>query len=295
MLHRAVSLLSPMSFESPFAPFFDDVFFDSFVAMPRRPVLAPSAVRPPHPVGSQLQCRAVDKGVVLELEVPRFRQEHITVEADPASGTLVVTGRRGTGSDREAGNFRRAFKVPRDTYDLAKLESAVADGVLTIRLPELPRPVPTPLRRPRSRSEPHHDEDVAVERTAAAAAEADPAKTKEAERGAVAEAHPQQQLFEWPPRMEVAAKTETTPLTYTITMPAGVTGAPQVSLKIRDGTHLVVDVSYTSRTESEHGFSEQSGSFCRTFPLPEGTTKDHVAAKMEGAKLVITVRPPGPQ
>jgi HSP20 family molecular chaperone IbpA len=59
---------------------------------------------------------------------------------------------------------------------------------------------------------------------------------------------------------------------------------------VRDKKLLTVDVSYSVRTETESSYNEQSGSFCRTFPLPAGCTKDDVNATLEGDKLVIRIK-----
>jgi len=74
-----------------------------------------------------------------------------------------------------------------------------------------------------------------------------------------------------------------------MTMPPGVTD-PEVSVHLVHPGYLQVDVNHTSKTQNDFGFNEQRLAFSRTLPLPEGTTRDQVSAKMQDGKLVITLK-----
>jgi HSP20 family molecular chaperone IbpA len=103
----------------------------------------------------------------------------------------------------------------------------------------------------------------------------------------------QQQLvnvFQWPPKMEITPKSDSGPLSYTISLPPEMSN-PDVSLHVLQPGCLCVDVSHTSKSENPFGFNEQRLSFSRTIPLPEGTPKENVHASLkEDGKLVITVQ-----
>jgi HSP20 family molecular chaperone IbpA len=169
--------------------FFNDDFFDGFFALPRRVGILASHASP------QAQCRVTDDGLVLELEVPRFKKEHISVEAVPHSGRVVVTGKRDSQSapnalhsaGRTMPSFQRAFSVSPRVYNLTKLTSTVEDGVLTIRIPHHTEAEPaSPKLPPASRQ----DEAIAVNEVPPAV----PAESAVAAR--------QSTDFAWPPRMD---------------------------------------------------------------------------------------------
>jgi HSP20 family molecular chaperone IbpA len=269
--------------------FFNDDFFDDFFGFPtlrRRPALlsAPSMALVAQPSGPQAHCSVMEDGLVLELEVPRFKKEHIKIDANVETGRLVINAHRDTSDSQSAlhsagttvGSFRRAFKVSPRAYDLKNLTYTVEDGVLTIKIPQQPEAAPSSPKMPPAQTK---EEQISVEQAAPAAAA----------EGAVTEPR-EQAVFEWPPRMDVTPKSDNSPLKYTITMPSGLTGDPRISIKVRDGKLLVIDVSYTRRHETEHSYSEQSGSFSRTFPLPSGATKNDVSARMEGKQLIIEIK-----
>jgi HSP20 family molecular chaperone IbpA len=103
--------------------------------------------------GPRYEIRESQQALRIELEVPRYHSEDITVQADAESGLITVTGeRRGSGERNDDAaqrfdnllvasspltSFRRSFHVATSLYDMAQVQHSVADGVLTITVPKL--------------------------------------------------------------------------------------------------------------------------------------------------------------
>jgi len=294
-----------------------DSFFGDFFNFPRFGDIVQSS---PGPVGF---CRVLEDGLELELEVPRFRKEDITVDVDEKRGRLVISGKREPpsggsqkGTVHVAGtsvpSFSRVYTVDPRVYDLKKLSSDVAEGVLTIRIPyvetkvsiEPSQPAQAALKEGAKEAEDvpvAHEQPSATTTTTQTTQEGTTETPSAVPSAAVVEKQPASSLtgekgdqqmvdvFRWPPKLEVTPKSDKEPLSYTMTMPPGVTD-PEVSVHLVHPGYLQVDVNHTSKTQNDFGFNEQRLAFSRTLPLPEGTTRDQVSAKMQDGKLVITLK-----
>ena len=307
----ALSLFSSRP-RSMFDDLLGDSFFGDFFNFPRFENLVQSSP------GPSAYCRVQEKGLELELEVPRFRKEDIKVEADDKTGRLLISGCRDAPKGAQKGtfhvagssipSFRRVFTIDARGYDLKNISTNLEDGVLTILIPHLESKLAiehgqTPPGALKDTLESHpggsidsnipvtHESHGAAGETAAPSS----ALTETKAPGEIAtkqEGQQEQQLvntFRWPPKMEITPKSDSGPLTYTISMPSGMTN-PDVSLHVLQPGFLCLDVNHTTKSENEFGFNEQRLSFSRTIPLPEGTTKDKVDALLKDDKLLITVK-----
>lgn len=268
----------------------DDFFFRSplFDLSPSRS-LALASLSPVAPAfnsaGPNAHFRATKDAAVLEFEVPRFKTEDIKLETNEQKGRITIAGERKVDDKSQlhaAGtsitSFRRSFAVDPSVFDFKGVTYTVEHGLLTVTVP---------LR-------PQEQKKIDVPATATAADDVPilpdaTAAKPEADAGKAVATQQQEATttFEWPPKLTVANKSDKAPLTYTLELPAGAKDA-KVQLNVR-GKLLTVDVSHTVRRETKHGYSEQYGSFSRSFPLPDGATKDKVKAQMQGSKLVIEV------
>jgi HSP20 family molecular chaperone IbpA len=235
-----------------------------------------------------LAAHEVEDGVVVELEVPRYRSEDIKVTTDLATGIVTIEGRRpetrqGTQAHTSTSvpAFKRAFTVAPSQYDLTKLTSSVENGLLTIHVPRKPREEPKPIAPPKFTN-------VAIANAAAPV----PASTDKqlAVAGKANQVAELPKRGQWPPRMQMVEKTAAgVAQTYDVALPPAILPENVKLSVLEDGT-LRVDVSYSVRKESDHGYEEQSGSFSRYVSLPEGTKPEDVSARLEGGHLKIDVK-----
>jgi HSP20 family protein len=94
-----------------------------------------------------IDVRANEDAIVFVADVPGIKQEDLEVTLD--DGVLTIKGQRryeGTGKEkvwlgRSYGAFQRSFTLP-ETVDPEKLTADLADGVLTVRVAQLPRAKP---------------------------------------------------------------------------------------------------------------------------------------------------------
>lgn len=313
----ALSLFSARP-RSLFDDLLGDSFFGDFYNFPRINDFVQSSP------GPSASCRVQEKGLELELEVPRFRQEDIKIESDDKTGRLVILGKREAQRGAQKGtfhlagssipSFRRVFTIDPHVYDLKQISTHLEDGVLHLLIPYAERkPMieqqaqgqggalkETVTGRPSVGSSdtviPVTRESSTTKTTTEPPSTTSLMETKkpdEVARQGEEQQQQQQQLvnvFRWPPQMEITPKSESGPLTYTISLPAEMSN-PDVSLHVLQPGYLCVDVAHTSKSENPFGFNEQRLSFSRTIPLPEGTTKENVNASIkEDGKLVITVQ-----
>jgi HSP20 family protein len=91
--------------------------------------------------------RANEEEIVLFADVPGVKKEDLEVTLE--NGVLTIKGqRRYEGSDKEKvwlgrsyGAFERSYTLP-ETVDPERLTADLADGVLTIRIPQQPKAKP---------------------------------------------------------------------------------------------------------------------------------------------------------
>jgi HSP20 family molecular chaperone IbpA len=262
--------------------FFDDWFFsDPFFRAP-----AFHTMLAPFESTLNLAAHEVADGVEVELEVPRYRAEDIKVTTSVDTGLVTIEGKReqrdaaaaSTHTATTVPAFRRSFTVSPRRYDLTKLTSKVEDGLLVIRIPRKAAESPKKLE---AKAQP-----VSIAGTLAPQiTESKSADAKDTGKVALWGAMPQ-----WPPRLQVTERSAPgVAMTYTVALPEKVQ-PENVKLQVYDDGALRVDVAYSTRKESEHGFEEHSASFTRFLQLPEGTPQDAVSARFEGGQLKIDVK-----
>lgn len=94
-----------------------------------------------------IDVRANDEEIVFTADVPGIKEADLEITLE--EGVLTLKGQRryeGNGQDkvwlsRAFGSFTKQFTLP-DTVDAEKLTADLADGVLTIRVPQQPKAKP---------------------------------------------------------------------------------------------------------------------------------------------------------
>jgi HSP20 family protein len=94
-----------------------------------------------------IDVRANTDEIVFTADVPGLKQQDLEVTLE--DGVLSIKGQRryeGSGKDkvwlgRSYGSFQRSFTLP-DTVDPEKLSAELSDGVLTVRVAQLPKAKP---------------------------------------------------------------------------------------------------------------------------------------------------------
>ena len=98
-----------------------------------------------------IDVRSNNEAIVFECDVPGVKQEDLDVTLDKR--VLTIKGvRKFENKDREQvmlgrtyGAFSRAFTLP-ETVDESKLEAKLDAGVLTIRIPKMPKASPRKIQ-----------------------------------------------------------------------------------------------------------------------------------------------------
>jgi HSP20 family protein len=98
-----------------------------------------------------IDVRANDAEVTLICDVPGVRQEDLEITL--ANRVLTIKGmRRFDGRENERvtlgrtyGSFSRSYTLP-ESLDEAQLAAELADGVLTVRIPKLPKAQPRKIQ-----------------------------------------------------------------------------------------------------------------------------------------------------
>jgi HSP20 family protein len=106
--------------------------------------------------------RANEEEIVFVADVPGLKHEDIEITLD--DGVLTIKGQRryeGNNKDkvwlgRSYGAFTRSFTLP-DTVDPERLAADLADGVLTVRVPQIPKAKPRKIAISPRRTAPQLD------------------------------------------------------------------------------------------------------------------------------------------
>jgi len=94
-----------------------------------------------------IDVRANEEEIVFTADVPGLKHDDLEITLD--DGVLTIKGQRryqGNGKDkvwlgRSYGAFQRSFTLP-DTVDPERLSADLADGVLTVRVAQMPKAKP---------------------------------------------------------------------------------------------------------------------------------------------------------
>jgi HSP20 family protein len=99
-----------------------------------------------------IDVRASDTEVALVCDVPGVRQEDLEITLSNRVLTIKGTRRFDSGQQAEQvmlgrayGSFSRSYTLP-EALDEEKLEAELADGVLTVRIPKLPKAQPRKIQ-----------------------------------------------------------------------------------------------------------------------------------------------------
>lgn len=125
-------------------PMLDRLFDDVMTGVGGTAFKASSPVRSFSP---DIDVRANDEEIVFTADVPGLKHDDLEITLD--DGVLTIKGQRryeGSGKEkvwlgRSYGSFSRSFTLP-DTVDAERLAADLADGVLTVRVPQQPKARP---------------------------------------------------------------------------------------------------------------------------------------------------------
>lgn len=98
-----------------------------------------------------IDVRATDTEVVLVCDVPGVRQEDLEITLTNRMLTIKGTRRFERGDTEQVvlgrtyGSFSRSYTLP-ETLDEEKLEAELTGGVLTVRIPKLPKAQPRKIQ-----------------------------------------------------------------------------------------------------------------------------------------------------
>jgi HSP20 family molecular chaperone IbpA len=226
------------------------------------------------------QVRETNKAAILELEVPRYTAQELSIEADPNTGRLVVSGRRsgdrsflededdndGFGAllfaSSPLSSFRKAFHFSPRHYDLTNVSSVLKDGVFKIKVPKLP--------------EPEQPKPVTVF-GGSASSTAVVARTTPDEFAALREA-------KWPPSIKVQETDKA--VQYQCVLPPAVT-SDHIELSLQEGVGLMLSVTYIRHEKSEHREESQSMSFSTNMAVPPGTKPEDIHTEYKDGLLTV--------
>lgn len=213
--------------------------------------------------------------LLIEFELPRYRQEDVTVTTD-ATGNVTVSGSRPDARPHhdasfgyfiaggaQSTSFQRTFNVSPRFYDVARLTKTLDAGVLTITIPKVPQTPPPP----------------ALTVYKSHAAEGVVAKPMTREDFVAATSAP------WPPASKL---TETAgQLSYRFELPAHV-GADNVELTLR-GRTLVMSVAHKFEGKTARSTESRSSTYSMSMAMPEGTRPEAIHTAFADGALTITV------
>jgi HSP20 family molecular chaperone IbpA len=227
------------------------------------------------------QARETTKGVILELEVPRYEAKDLSVDVDTTTGRVTVIGRassaqqtnKGTTEDEEFGqliyassplvNFQRTYYVNPQLYDLSKLTTDLRNGVFYIRVPKLPPTAPSQSPK-------------AVTIFGSGQSRELVPKTTPQEFAAL-------QNTRWPPALKREEKDNV--VVYRCNLPPTVS-ADHIDLTLR-GSSLVLTVNYATEKKDKNYEESQSMSYSTSFLLPDGTKPEDIHTEYKNGELVI--------
>jgi len=217
-----------------------------------------------------VQVRESDTSALIELEVPRYRSEELSVDCDESRGILTVTGRR-TSQHHHAdyvnlvyassplGNFRRSFLLSPELYDVAKHSTKLEAGIFTVIVPKVPRPTAVQVFGGDSKGQltksTTPEEFKAVRATA------------------------------WPPVIRNEDTAEA--MTYKCELPPTVT-KDHIGLEL-NGQHLTLSIGYEYTLSSKDRTESQSLSYSTTLGVPRGTTAADISTGLNNGVLTITL------
>lgn len=266
----------------PFAP--ADPFFnvslaaDPFMVSPLFGVN--NAIAPPVHVA-----RADDGGLLVEVEVPRFGPDDVTVTADKERGVISVKGKCDWGNFV----FERTFSVNTDVVDVEKLTSEVRNGVLTIKVPHVPPPAVEANTTNTTSTDDSATEKKQVAATTQSTVAADDAADARAVYDAAAE-------MTWPPQFSV--EDSATSLVYTCALPESVR-ANNIDVHLERGAYLQFAVRCNCENVQKDAkgnvtFAEsRSLNYATPLRVPRGTVAGDVSVALKKGKLRITVKKHG--
>jgi HSP20 family molecular chaperone IbpA len=218
------------------------------------------------------QVRESEKAAMIELEVPRYRAEDLSVDCDADHGTLTVTGRRGASHDTEfsnlvyasspLGSFRRSFSFAPSFYDVSKFSTKLDAGVFQVIVPKkTPPPAPKALT-------------IFGGNTEGQLVTATTPEEFKAIRNT-----------KWPPviRHDETAQA----LTYTCEMPPSVK-KDHIQLSL-SGRALTLSIGYDYSVKSKNCQESQSLSYSTTLAVPEGTNASDITTAMDNGVLTLTL------
>jgi HSP20 family molecular chaperone IbpA len=229
-----------------------------------------------------VEVRETDKAAILEVEVPRYTADELSVDVDAASGRLTLIGRRGGKPEEDDGfgtllfvssplaSFQKTFHFSPKHYDLSQLKSDLKNGVFRVSVPKFPPPAviaPVTIFGGKASS------DAVV------------AKTTPQELETLRAA-------KWPPSIRV--KETDTAVAYECKLPPTVT-QDHLELTLR-GQDLVLSINYAREEKTATREEHQSMTYSTSMRVPKGTTpKDiHTELGKDGMLTIQLEKHPNP-
>jgi HSP20 family molecular chaperone IbpA len=243
------------------------------------------------------QVRETSSDALLEMEVPRFRAEDIRVDRNLQTGLITVTGSRQKMMEEDLQardvdlfgtlvwstcpltRFQKQFHLSPQHYDLSKLESHVAHGVLMIKIPKLAQPQ-------QIAGEPQHQQ-LQLQNQQAPQQPVTIFGGKAHSTDVVAKTTPQE--FEalrharWPPTIKVEQKPDA--MVYRCELPPTVT-ADHIDLQMA-GRSLTLSINYERHSMSDTSEESQQMTYSTGLTVPEGTMPEDVHTAFENGCLTV--------
>jgi HSP20 family molecular chaperone IbpA len=224
--------------------------------------------------GPRYEVRESENSIMIELEVPRYRQEDLNIVTDVDRGIVTVEGSRRNANQPQQpegdqfnqllvateplSGFKRSFRLAPGAYDISQMRSNLQHGVLRLVVPKCP---PPPKSQPVVLfGNPQGAEHTTRDQMAAIRRDREIMNIKKNESG--------------------------DELTYEVQLSKNV-DRDHVELHL-NGRMLEVCVRYVYRTSH----SEDSMMYTNSFVLPAGTRREDIHTNFEPGKLVITLKKP---
>jgi HSP20 family molecular chaperone IbpA len=229
-----------------------------------------------------VNARENETALMLDIDVPRYRADELTVESNNNTGIVTVTGHRSPGAFEDAmgvyphllygqaapTQFRRSFRLARKGYDLQKVTHTLDHGVLRITIPKVPTPPPPQALTLYDGAHPTLPDGTVA--------------TVDVETSDGAVRHLQK--TRWPPVTKVEETDKE--WRYTFNLPKQV---HHQNLKLQlIGSQLTLQI-HAGHSDKGDGLGSRYVTFSQSFMVPKGTTADQIHTKYEPGVFAITI------
>ena len=239
--------------------------------------------------GPNVQARESNKHVIIDVDVPRYRMDELTVTTDEDTGAIVVDGRRDVmlfpsffgpfhhilAASSPLDSFSRTFYVSPSVYDVDKATTSLEAGVLSIIVPKR-RVKPSPLAANSSPTAP-----VTLFGSADGVA-----KTTDEDLKFLRSATSTSSIFK-------VKKTTETPegTTYECDIAPAVT-KDHLQVTLLPDDRLNIAVKYERKVVTKRSNSVESATYSSSVSVPQGTKAADVVTSFTPGRLTVTINRP---